>query len=74
MFTVSIAKAHTYTVQEYSTRVDCIFFQSLHRFLHQNLIRKIENLGHLQYLDTLNLSHNLVSRLENLRESHDGIT
>ena len=38
------------------------------RFLHQNLIKRIENLDHLQYLDTLNLSHNHISRLANLSE------
>ena len=37
-------------------------------YLHQNLIRKIENLEPLQELDTLNLSHNMVSVLENLSE------
>lgn len=39
-------------------------------YLHQNLIRKIENLEPLQELDTLNLSHNMVSVLENLSECH----
>ena len=38
------------------------------RFLQQNLIHQIENLDHLQYLDTLNLSHNQISHLENLGE------
>ena len=38
------------------------------RFLHQNLISRIENIGHLQHLDTLNLSNNSIYRLENLRE------
>ena len=37
-------------------------------FLHHNLIRKIENLQHLQYLDNLNLSYNAISRVENLSE------
>ena len=37
-------------------------------FLHQNLIHKIENLGCLQLLDTLNLSNNMISKLENLRK------
>lgn len=37
-------------------------------FLQQNLIKKIENLHHLQLLDTLNLSNNMVLKLENLRE------
>ena len=39
------------------------------RFLHQNLITKIENLGSLQNLGTLNLSNNMITRLENLRMS-----
>ena len=37
-------------------------------FLHHNLIRKIENVQHLQYLDNLNLSYNAISRIENLSE------
>ena len=37
-------------------------------FLHHNLIRKIENLQHLQYLDNLNLSYNAISKVENLGE------
>ena len=36
-------------------------------FLQQNLIRKIENLQPLQLLDTLNLSNNMILKLENLR-------
>ena len=39
------------------------------RFLHQNLITKIENLDSLQNLGTLNLSNNMITRLENLRMS-----
>ena len=35
-------------------------------YLHQNLISKIENLNHLQYLDTINLSNNYVTKIENL--------
>ena len=37
------------------------------RFLHQNLIKRVENLDHLQNLDTLNLSNNQLTHLENLR-------
>ena len=51
------------------------FFQSSvsnwctpYRFLHHNLIRKIENIDHLQFLDNLNLSHNSISKVENLSE------
>ena len=40
-----------------------------YRFLHQNLITKIENLDSLQNLGTLNLSNNMITRLENLRMS-----
>ena len=36
------------------------------RFLHQNLIKNIENIDHLKYLDTLNLSNNQITHLENL--------
>ena len=39
------------------------------RFLHQNLITKIKNLESLQNLGTLNLSNNMITRLENLRMS-----
>lgn len=41
-------------------------------FLQQNLIKKIENLHHLQQLDTLNLSNNMIFKLENLREFTEG--
>ena len=43
---------------------DCVLY--LCSFLHHNLIRKIENLQHLQYLDNLNLSYNAISKVENL--------
>ena len=38
-------------------------------FLYHNLVCKIENLQHLQYLDNLNLSYNAISRVENLELS-----
>ena len=38
-------------------------------YLHQNLIEKIENLEALQQLDTLNVSNNLIKKIDNLSKS-----
>ena len=45
-----------------------IMFVIFFSYLQQNLIRTIENLEPLQLLDSLNLSHNIITRLENLRK------
>ncbi len=39
------------------------------RFLQQNLIKKIDNISHLVHLDTLNLSNNQITHLDNLSMS-----
>ena len=36
------------------------------RYLHQNLLSKLENLEPLQHLDTLNVSNNVIDKIENI--------
>ena len=47
----------------------CTFNLSLYspvRYLQQNLLSKMENLEHLQQLDTLNVSNNTIYKIENI--------
>ena len=51
---------------EMHIRVFICVYLYLQRYLHQNLLNKLENLEQLQKLDTLNVSNNSIERIENL--------
>ena len=48
--------------------IDCHFkyLNLFTRYLQQNLLSKMENLEHLQLLDTLNVSNNTIYKIENI--------
>lgn len=39
---------------------------NFHRYLQQNVIKNLENLEKLQILDTLNVSNNIIPKIENI--------
>ena len=44
----------------------CLILLFEFRYLQQNLLTKLENVEHLEYLDTLNVSNNTISKIEDI--------